>query len=402
MTDAAADAATGGGWTAWSAARAESIRRVGQWREVRAFDARGPEGTVDVEGSTRQVVSFAANDYLGLSQHPAVIAAAAEALEQWGAGAGAARLITGSRPIHHQLEAELASWKGTERALLFPTGYMANLGVLAGLAETGVTIVSDELNHASIVDGCRLARGEVAVFHHHDLDHAGALVAAAPGRVVVVSDTVFSMDGDQADVDGLVELCARAGALLVLDEAHAVLGPEPALDAAPSGHPVLRVGTLSKTLGSVGGFVAGPAAYVDLLVNRARPFIFTTASPPADAAAALAALRVLRSLEGAARRDRLRQLVDRVRPGHGSPIIPIVLGAEDAALAAAQALLDRGLLVPAIRPPTVAVGSCRLRVTLSAAHEDRHVDALVAGLDALGLMTPAAEPVPGEDQVGAA
>jgi 7-keto-8-aminopelargonate synthetase-like enzyme len=194
---------------------------------------------------------------------------------------------------------------------------------------------------------------------------------------VVVTEAVFSMDGDVARLDDLVALCARRGALLVVDEAHAVLGPD--LHVPPSAA-VLRVGTLSKTLGSLGGFVAGPAAFIDLLVNRARPFIFTTALSPADAAAALAALGVARSPEGDRLRRRLGQLVDRVRPGHPSPIIPIMVGDERRALAVSAALLERGLLIPAIRPPTVAPGTSRLRVALSAAHTDAQIERLVAGL----------------------
>ncbi len=219
----------------------------------------------------------------------------------------------------------------------------------------------------------------MAIYRHGDLDHLAALLADA-GRAVVVTDTVFSMDGDVADLAALAGLCAESGALLVLDEAHAVLGPD-----LPDGlgAEVLRVGTLSKTLGSLGGFVAGPGPLVDLLVNRARSYIFTTASSPADAAAALAALRVLRSDEGRALVDRLRAHVDRVRPGHPSPIVPVVLGDEDRAVAASAALLARGLLVPAIRPPTVPPGSSRLRITLSAAHTDEDVDRLLAALDDL-------------------
>ncbi len=196
-------------------------------------------------------------------------------------------------------------------------------------------------------------------------------------RALVVSDTVFSMDGDRADVDALVALCAHHGALLVLDEAHAVLGPSPTIAADAD---VLRVGTLSKTLGALGGFVAGPARYVELIENRARSYIFTTASTPADTAAALAALAVLRSPEGDRLVRRLRAHVDRLRPGHPSPILPFLCGEEARALAAADALLERGLLVPAIRPPTVAPGTSRLRVALSAAHTDAHLDQLERAL----------------------
>jgi 7-keto-8-aminopelargonate synthetase-like enzyme len=285
-------------------------------------------------------------------------------------------LIVGSRPVHAELELALAEWKSSEAAVLFPTGFAANIGVLSTLGR-GAVVLSDELNHASIIDGCRLARAETKVFRHADPAHVDELLAGHGGPAIVVTDTVFSMDGDVAPVEKLAEVCADRNALLVLDEAHAVLGPDVALEGA-----VIRVGTLSKTLGSLGGFAAGPRALVDLLVNRARSYIFTTASTPADMAAALAALAVVRSAEGDELRARLRRSIEQVRPGHPSPIIPVVIGDEGAAITAAAALLERGLLVPAIRPPTVAPGSSRLRVALSAAHTDEQVQALVAGLDA--------------------
>jgi 7-keto-8-aminopelargonate synthetase-like enzyme len=261
-------------------------------------------------------------------------------------------------------------------------------------------VLSDELNHASIIDGCRLSRSALAVYRHRDLEHAEELLSSAANAseagpatspTIVVTDTVFSMDGDVAPVDELVSLCARHGALLVLDEAHAVLGPTvPAASAAP----IVRVGTLSKTLGSLGGFVAASREVVDLLVNRARPYIFSTAPSPADAGAALAALGVLRSDEGAALVHRLTHLVARAvaaglaAPGHPSPIIPVVLGSETRALEASAMLLAEGIWVPAIRPPTVPAGTSRLRVTLSAAHRDEDAARL---LDALVRLRP---PVP--------
>ena len=359
-------------WSAWAARQCDDVQRAGRWRSPRPLDGTGCRGTVD----GRPVVSFASNDYLGLTTHPSVVAAAHAALDRWGSGAGSARLVVGSRPVHHDLEAGLAEWKGCGAAALFPSGFMANLGVLSVLAGPGVTVLSDELNHASIIDGCRLARADVRVYRHADLDHLAALLAEAPGRAVVVTESVFSMDGDAVDLAALSALCTRHGALLVVDEAHAVLTPH----WDPGDAEVLRVGTLSKTLAAVGGFVAGPQVLVDLLVNRARPYIFTTALPPADVAAALAALAVVRSAEGAGRRDRLRALVDRLRPGQPSAIVPIVLGSEEAALAASARLLDAGLLVPAIRPPTVAPGTSRLRVALSAGHTDAEVEALVGAL----------------------
>jgi 8-amino-7-oxononanoate synthase len=377
-------------WDGRVAAELEAIRAAGRWRQPRDLATSGAmTGTVPgvdgPDGAPRHVVSFASNDYLGLTHHPAVVAAAHDALDRWGTGTGASRLVVGSRPLHADLEAELAAWKGTADAVLFPTGYAANLGLLTTVGGTDVTILSDELNHASIVDGSRLARAAVTVFRHRDLDHLRDLVADVAGPKLVVTDSAFSMDGDVADLPALVELCARAGALLVLDEAHAVLGPD-----LPDGAelPVLRMGTLSKSLGSLGGFVAGPRPYIDLLRNRARSFIFTTASTPADTAAALAAVRIVRSPEGVALTSRLRAHVDRLRPGHPTPIVPVVLGDEADALAAADRLLDRGLLVPAIRPPTVPPGTSRLRIALSAAHTDDQVDRLAAALAEPTLPAP--------------
>ena len=386
----------GSAWRSWVEASCRVVDAAGQWRRPRTFDARGPVGQLPVTGDGRsgvEVVSFASNDYLGLSTHPAVVSAAHEALDRWGAGSGASRLVTGSRPVHAELEEALARWKGCERAVLLPTGFAANLSVLEVFAAEGAHLFSDELNHASIIDGCRAARAGVTVYRHGDLDQLDALLGTVPGRPVVVTDTVFSMDGDAADLDGLVEVAGRHGALLVLDEAYAVLGPE--LTADRSGTPagavdVLRVGTLSKTLGALGGFVAGPTRFIELLENRARPYIFTTAPTPADAAAGLAALGVVRSAEGDELRSRLGGHVARVSAALGrtyqpSPIVPVVIGEEERAVAASADLLDRGLWVPAIRPPTVPPGTSRLRVTVSAAHTDEQVDGLVAALGALGL-----------------
>jgi len=374
-------------WQAWVDDACGQVASAGRWRAPRSFDARGNEGLLAAGPAVpaRPVVSFASNDYLGLTAHPAVVAGARAALERWGAGSGASRLVTGSRPVHHELEAALADWKLTDAAVLTPTGFAANLSVLSVFASGGAVVHSDELNHASIIDGCRLARAGVRIYPHGDLAALDAALGAVDGRSIVVTDTVFSMDGDACDLGGVVEVARRHGALLVLDEAHAVLGPE--LGDA-SGVDVLRVGTLSKTLGSLGGFVAGPQRFVDLLVNRARPYIFTTAPTPADAGAAMAALGVLRSDEGDGLRDRLRQLVARVadavgRDAHPSPIVPVVIGGEAEAVAASASLLDQGLWVPAIRPPTVAPGTSRLRITLSATHTDAQVDRLLEGLAGL-------------------
>jgi len=368
-----------GGWRALVEARNAEIRDEGRWRSIRTLEDGAAETRIAATGQA--VISFASNDYLGLSQHPALAEAAAQALRRFGTGTGSSRLVTGARPIHAELERELADWKDAEAALLFPTGFAANVGLLSALGRLGeLCIASDELNHASIIDGARLARARIAVYRHRDLVELERILAASE-RAVVVSDSVFSMDGDLAPVAELAELCVRHGALLVLDEAHAVLGPRAPQQA---GLELLVVGTLSKTLGSIGGFVAGPQPYIDWLVNSARSFIFTTASSPADVAAALAGLRILRSAEGEALETRLRRNVARLSPGSASPIVPIVLGEEARAMAVSKALLERGLLVPAIRPPTVPVGSSRLRVALSAAHTEAQLDLLATALAELG------------------
>jgi 8-amino-7-oxononanoate synthase len=359
-------------WSEWVTSQNDAARAEGRWRAIKDLDLRGPSGTLESDA----VVSFASNDYLGLTAHPAVMAGARDALDRWGAGSGSARLIVGSRPIHSQLERALAQWKGTEAALLFPNGFAANLGVLATLGSADVTIFSDERNHASIIDGCRMSRARVVVFDHLDYDSLGEGLARA-SRSIVVTDTVFSMDGDVADVARLAELCRAHDALLVLDEAHAVLGPHVDL----TGLNILRVGTLSKFLGAMGGFVAGDLEFIDLLVNRARPFIFTTACSPADAGAALAAVKLYRSEEGTRLRSRLRSLVDLIAPGHPSPIVPVIVGGEHEAMKASAALLERGMVVPAIRPPSVPPGTSRLRVALSAAHTDDQVESLQIALE---------------------
>lgn len=362
----------------------DHVRRSGQWREPMSLEEPGPTHTVAATGEV--LVSFASNDYLGLRTHPSVADAAVEAVRTWGTGAGASRLIVGSRPLHHQLEEALADWRGSEAAVLFPTGYAANTGLLSTLAAPGVTVCSDELNHASIIDGCRLAaqRGaEVKVYPHLDLETLDGFLSDAPGLSIVATDTVFSMDGDLADIETLQRLCENHGSLLLLDEAHSVLGPH--VPTTTGRNITVRVGTLSKALGALGGFVAAPRMIAELLVNQARSYIFTTAPTPADTAAAHAALAIYRSGEGESLRRRLRELVDRVAPAHPSPILPVLVGNEEAALDASAALRNRGLLVTAIRPPTVPTGTSRLRIAMSAAHQESDVDRLVTALDELGL-----------------
>lgn len=368
-------------WSEWAQRETDAIHESGRWRAPRSFDASGPQGTLTESGAS--VISFASNDYLGLTQHPDVINAAHTALDRWGAGSGSARLIVGSRPVHEELEEALAQWRNAESAVLFPTGFAANLGVFGALANKGTLICSDELNHASIIDGTRLSPADVSIFPHKDLSALGKFLAErGERRAIVVSDTVFSMDGDIADVDDLRAICHEHSALLVLDEAHAVLGPH---ISAERDDEIIRVGTLSKAVGVVGGFVAGPRVFTDLLINRARSYIFTTAPSPADTAAAITSIGIIQSSEGDELRAELRRNIEILRPGHPSPIIPIMCGTESRALEASAALLKRGMLVPAIRPPTVAPGTSRLRVALSASHTSKHVESLRDALIELGL-----------------
>jgi 8-amino-7-oxononanoate synthase len=361
-------------WNGWATEQLDGLRALHRFREPIPFDGDGPDGVV----RGKRVVSFASNDYLGLAAHPTVRAAAISAIERFGTGAMASRLIVGTRSLHRELEQALAEWKRTESALVFSSGYAANIGVLATLGGADVTLFSDALNHASIIDGCRLAKARTLIYRHLDLDHLRQLLCQTVGRKIIVTEAIFSMDGDCAPLQPLAELCIEHGALLVLDEAHAVLGPK----LLPvSGLQVLHVGTLSKTLGALGGFVAGSSRLIELLVNRARTFIFTTGLSPADTAAALAALRICESDEGERLRARLRFLIDMLQPHHPSAIVPIILGEDSAALSAAAQLKERGIYVPAIRPPTVPKGTSRLRVALSAAHTEISVQLLRDALD---------------------
>jgi 8-amino-7-oxononanoate synthase len=390
------------GWFDGAVARRNAeIAQQGRWRQVRTLAGGGP--VTRCVADDRDVVQFASNDYLGLATHPALAEAAAHAAHHVGTGAGASRLIVGGREIHDELELALAAhWSPLlgprTAALLFPTGFAANLGTLATVVAAGGTadtlVLSDELNHASIIDGARLSRAEVEVFPHADLDALGRLLSRRRrSRAVVVSDMVFSMDGDVADAVALAECCAVHDAVLVLDVAHDAFASLLAVAdrVVDTGSTVVVVGTSSKTLGALGGWLVAERATVELALNTARSFIFTTAPSPPDAAAALAALKLLEGDEGQRLRARLRANVDRVAPGHPSPIVPLLLGAEERALEVSAALLEDGLLVPAIRPPTVAEGTCRLRIAVSAEHTPEQLDRLAEGLARAGA------PLPGHD-----
>jgi 8-amino-7-oxononanoate synthase len=358
-------------------------------RTPRVVDgAQGPVAVVD--GTA--VINFASNDYLGLANDPRLARAAAAALAHSGSGAGASRLIVGNQRCHVELEAAVADWQRTSGARLFNSGYAANVGVLTTLLRPGDVVFSDELNHASIIDGCRLSRAEIAVVPHRDTRALEAALRARSGRRrIVVSESLFSMDGDFADVEALAVLCKRHDAAFILDEAHAIgaLGPEGRGLAAELGViPDVLIGTFGKALGSFGAFAACSRAVADLLWNRARPLVFSTGLPPSVAAASTAALEIVRGDDGVQRRRRLaeharrfRALVDRAGGSPTSAIAPVLVGGDREVMALTEALLAHGLFVQGIRPPTVPVGTSRLRVGLSAGHLDAHVEWLAAAIN---------------------
>lgn len=352
----------------------------------------------------RPMLAFCSNDYLGLAAHPRVVAALREGADLYGAGSGASHLVSGHSRAHALLEERLAAFEAPHleaaRALYFCTGYMANLAVLTALGSTpDAMIFSEALNHASLIDGARLARAGVTVYPHGDVAALEAKLAAsdAPTKIVV-TDSVFSMDGDLAPLPALLALCERHGAWLVVDDAHGfgVLGQDGrgALEHFDIRSPhLVYIGTLGKAAGVGGAFVAAHEDVIELMIQRARPYIYTTAAAPALAHALLASVDIIEGEEGRTRRADLRariaQLDDGLRltrwqrPASTTAIQPIVIGANDEALAVANRLHEQGLWVPAIRPPTVAPGTSRLRVTLSAAHTEHDVAQLTAALNQL-------------------
>ncbi len=340
----------------------------------------------------RTLHNFASNDYLGLAAHAQVIAAALEATREFGAGAGASRLVTGTQMPHHELEEKLASFKGTAATLVFANGYAASTGALQALATKHDVVLLDKLSHACLVDGARLSGATLRPFHHNDTDHLEHHLRWArekhpQARSFIVTESVFSMDGDLAPLRDIVELKDRYGAVLMLDEAHAtgVLGRGGrglADQLGLSHHIEVQMGTLGKALGSSGGYIAGSRALIDLLINRARGFIFSTAAPASAAAAAAAALEISGGPEGDKRRAKLRELATLFDPAPPAAIHPVILGEEQAALAASEQLTQLGFHVPAIRPPTVPQGTSRLRVSLSAAHDTETSRTLAAALRA--------------------
>ena len=394
--------------------RLESLRGQNLFRELRRVDsAQGPR--IKIGGKT--FLNFSSNDYLGLASHPALKAAAIKAVEKFGAGAGASRLICGSLAPFHELEESLAAFKGTEAALTFSTGYAAALGTITALAGKDDVIILDKLVHACIVDAAKLSGAKLRVFAHNDLNDLEDKLkwAAADSRhsslgtrhVLIITESIFSMDGDRAPLREIVALKEKYGAWLMVDEAHAtgIIGENGrglADELGVSGQIEIQMGTLGKALGASGGYICGSRALVDFLVNRARNFIFSTAPVPAASGAATAGIQLMQSPEGNTRRDQLwrhvqtvgddirslnfldsesQRLLTSSPTSKGSAIIPLIIGDEAKAVAAANALREQNIFVPAIRYPTVARGAARLRITLTAANSAEDVSALARALE---------------------
>ena len=382
--------------------RLAALRQQGLYRELRRVDsAPGPR----LQTGGRTLLNFSSNDYLGLASHPVLQAAAIRAVEKFGAGAGASRLICGSLAPFHELEEALAGFKQTEAALTFSTGYAAALGTLTALAGKDDVIILDKLVHACIVDAAKLSGAKLRVFGHNDLNDLEDKLKWAreniqhptsniqhPKNVLVVTESIFSMDGDAAPLREIVALKEKFGAWLMVDEAHAtgILGHNGRglADAlGVSQHVEIQMGTLGKALGASGGYICGRRALVDYLVNRARSFIFSTAPVPAAAAAAAAGIQLSQSPEGETRRKQLKQRVAELIANGQWPmanfpgaIVPLILNDETKAVAAATTLRGQDIFVPAIRYPTVARGAARLRITLSASHSTEDVSRLAAAL----------------------
>lgn len=373
------------------------LRDQSLFRELRTIEQiTGP--LVRVNG--RMIVNFASNDYLGLSQHPSVKMAAKAAIEEFGAGAGASRLVTGTESPHTKLEKEIAAFKGAESAIVFSSGYAAAVGTITSVAGPGDVIILDKLAHACLIDGAKLSGAALRVFPHNDIAKLQSHLTWArrnypSGKALIVTESIFSMDGTFADLAPIVELKKNFDALLMVDEAHAtgVIGPNGTGWIAALGltkEVDIQMGTLSKALGAGGGFICGPASLIQLLVNKARSFIYSTALPPASAAAASAALKIVHSQEGKILRGQLLDNVLRLgqllphqsrRTGDTiSPIFPVMIGDEGKALVLAAALLKRGFLAPAIRYPTVARGAARIRIALSSLHSNQQVMALAESI----------------------
>ncbi|HEY3866072.1 MAG TPA: 8-amino-7-oxononanoate synthase [Solirubrobacteraceae bacterium] len=360
--------------------RLEELERLGRSRRTRMVS--GPQGPrVLLDG--KPVLLLCSNNYLGLADHPRVREAAADAAMRWGVGAGASRLVSGTMTIHRRLEQRLAAFEGAEECVLFGSGYLANAGAIGALAGRGDTVFSDELNHASIVDGCRLSRAQVVVYRHRDLDDLERALRrhGGSGRRLIVTDSVFSMDGDLAPLAEIVELAKAYDARTIVDEAHAIgaIGPDgrgAIAQAGLEGEVDIAIGTLGKALGSYGAYACASEEMIRYLINTARPLIFSTAPPPPAVAGALAALELLEEKPHRVRRlSSNARVLRRALTAEGigvedneMHIVPLIVGEERAAMDLCEAALERGIFAQAIRPPTVAPGTSRLRLAVMATH----------------------------------
>ena len=365
------------------------LDREGLRRARRVLDS--PQGPVVREGG-RELVNFASNDYLGLANHPRIVAAAREALDRFGFGAGASPIVVGHSRAHEEAEAAFARFTGLPRALLFPSGYAANLGILAALADRSAAVFGDRLNHACLVDGALLSRAQFHRYPHGDLAALDALLAQSKAGVrVIATDTVFSMDGDVAPLAELLALAERHDAWLVLDDAHGIGvlggGRGSLAEFALASPRIVYMATLGKALGGYGAFVAGDAEVIEWLMQRARTYVFSTALPPAAAAVATAALAlidadpsIVRALHARIGEFRRACEAQGVAAPSATAIQPVIVGESARAVALSARLREAGLLVPAIRPPTVPQGTARLRISLSAAHTRVQVETLVSAL----------------------
>lgn len=369
----------------------ESRKVQGLYRSRRVID--GPQGVL-VHCDGRELLSFCSNDYLGLASDPRLAESMREGTRRYGVGSGAAHLISGHSAAHHALEDELAALLGAGRALLFSTGYMANLGVLSALLGRGDTLLQDKLNHASLIDGATLCGAKLRRYRHGDMQGLQRMLDGAEGQCLVASDGVFSMDGDLAPLSEMANLAKQHDAALMVDDAHGfgVLGEQGRGSVAAAGLGFAEVpvymATLGKALGTAGAFVAGSEDLIETLIQRARSYVYTTAMPAALAEATRTSLRIM--AEEQWRRDHLQLLVKRFRDGaisfglqvmdSSTPIQPVLLGDAETAVRWSSSLLEQGILVTAIRPPTVPQGSARLRVTFSAAHQPEQVDRLLEAM----------------------
>ena len=375
----------------------QSIKDAGLYRRLRRVDS-DQDATLTLDG--RAVINFSSNNYLGIANHPALAAAAKAAIDRYGCGAGASRLISGNMALHEELETKLAEFKGTPAALVFNSGFQANTGILSTLAGDGDVIFSDALNHASIIDGCRLSRAKIVVYRHCDVDQLEDGLKRAPrsSRKLIVTESLFSMDGDEAPLKQIVELSERYDAMTMVDEAHAtgVYEPDGAglVSQLRLGERVLvQMGTLGKALGGFGAYVAGSVALRELLINRCRSFIFTTSLPPVVMAMGIAALELIKHEPD--RRRVLRDNCARVRGGLArlgyslgdsrSQILPLMIGDADECMRLSERLLDRGIFAQGIRPPTVPPGTSRLRITLMATHTSDQIDRALEAFAAVSL-----------------